>query len=221
MTRVEAVARIHLGLGFRSDQTTNIQSMLIEAQRLLEMMPMLPYFLLTEDSDLDGEANSPDVTLPSDFLREDENERVRFIETSGRVSFMEKGDFEALTNNYQKLADADQVTATTTTVVRAYALRLATIRVFPKPTVDYTVRMSYYAKQAVLNTDGATNLWLSELYMPEVLIGFAGMRMAGLLRDKDAVSEFKVMYDIAWASVQAKSIERELASRDVRMGSQA
>ena len=82
VTRSEAVRRINDGLGFRPDGHSlepKIILRLQEAQRDLELGKTLPRFLIREDQTVVLLAGAHTALLPSDFIREDDDNRLHFF----------------------------------------------------------------------------------------------------------------------------------------------
>src|SRR5688572_18012393 len=81
MLRSTAVQRINDGLGFRADGHS-LESKIIlrlqEAQRELEKGKTLPKFLILEDQTLTLLAGDHTIALPSNFIREDDENRIHY-----------------------------------------------------------------------------------------------------------------------------------------------
>lgn len=183
MTRDEAVARIQQGLGFRSDKATEIAAVLKERQRQLERGRTLPKFLLVEDATISLSANTNSVALPSDFLRI--ASRLRYtVDGQNRPEFISWKDYEEGLDAYEVNYSAGPQIAT---------LRNDTILFAPTADRAYTLTWDYYKKADVLANGSTTNEWLDEDYIPELLIGEAGMTIARDLRDKEAMAIFSQM----------------------------
>lgn len=189
MDRDLAVTRVQEGLGFRSDQVSTIISRLQEAQRELERGKTLPKFLLVEDQTLSFLQATSSVALPSNFLRRAEKE-LRY-----RPSETDKYAFVPWKNYNDAYKAYSNVTASGPKVA---SLRTSSIFFFPEADRDYTLYWDYYVKDDLL-TSNIENLWLANA--PELLIGFAGARIARDDRNKSAEALFGTMYNearLAW-----------------------
>lgn len=193
MTRDEAVAQVQIGIGFRSDLTAKVQFMLLQAQIWAEKLPNLPWFLETEyetsttaPTTTDGGGNTiyeERVQLPSNFLREKENERLQILRPGSDAQGYQdlvKRDHAYLQKYYQREVPYDLTDDTTGLSYRSYAIaslhgvpRMYCIskdywRLFPRPDAAYPLRIIFYKKDAALSSD-IENLWL--LHYPYLLIG--------------------------------------------------
>lgn len=208
MIRSLAVSRIQRGLGYRRDQEENIILALQEAQRLLERGTSLPYFLLQEDEALSITSGSAALSLPTRFLREKTDERPH-LTVSNSTYFLEKVDFDVATERFQNVVSGKPL---------AYALRKASVLVWPTRDTTYTSYWSYY-KGAVPLTSNVENEWLEEEYgAPEVLIGAAGLIVGRDLRIPQAVEIFTSMLAIGWKGMFADGILREEENLPTHIG---
>ena len=208
MTRTEAVARVAEGVGFRTDLDARIISYLQEAQRDLERGKTLPRFLLLEDQTLSLASGAQNVTLPTGFLREDDNALPRYTPTGATVPYIVKkrGMNEAI----------EAYGGATASGPKIYVLRNSTLRFYPTSDRAYTLTWNYYKAAVTLNND-VENLWLANA--PEWLIGEAGVRLAQSLRDQDAAAIFDVIRTAGRAATFADDIARDLAGPPISMGS--
>ena len=213
MTRDEAVALIQEGLGFRTTLSSNIITHLQLAQETLEKAPTKPWFLISEDSYIDTTAAEQRLVIPTDFLEEPDQAVLRYIPdtlTDGEVDLV-KDDYDVLRKNY-----FDSSTGTIETgEPEAYALQGAYFRIFPTPDDAYTLRMIYYAKADILDTN-IENVWLE--HIPLLLIGKAGKQIAASLRDKDALAIFAGYENEGRVLLHSQNIARDMANRDMQVG---
>jgi len=183
MTRDEAVARIQRGLGFRPDLATEIAATLVEKQRELERGRTLPIFLLRESQSLTLNANESTVDLPSDFLRR--ASRIKYtISGNYRPTFISWKDYEDGLDAYETLVPRGPQIA---------ILRASTIDFVTTANQAYSLTWDYYKKADELTSGTSTNEWLSDDWLPTLLIGEAGMVIARDLRDKEAMAIFSQM----------------------------
>lgn len=184
MLRDIAVARVKQLLGFRLDQDANIVQAIQEVQQELENEPELPHFLRKPYSGLVTVANVRTVNVPTDFLREWEQDQMNITTVSSGDTTSQsvvKDELGYLRIRYP--GDVGQPVK--------YALVNKQFYFFPLPDKVYTLDGVYYAKDAVLSTN-IENLWLANI--PEIIIGGAGVLLAAGLRDKDAIQLFAGMY---------------------------
>lgn len=205
MLRSEAVARIKRGLGFRTDLDNEIVSALQEAQRLLERGRTLPYFLVVEDEILAVPSGSGEVALPERFLREKEDEPLRYVDEK-KLVVLSKIDISIGSRTFFEEGAGAPI---------AYTLRKDTIKFWPDRDKNYTLTWSYYRGAQELNAD-VENEWLEKA--PEVLIGRAGMLIAEDLSNVGAYNKFLKMYQEAWGGMFADSEMRVRENAPLRMG---
>ena len=182
MTRDEAVTEIQNTLGFRTDKSTEIVTALKNAQVKLEKGAVLPWFLLTEVASEPTVNAEERVAIPSDFIREWEEDPLWFFVagTGGDDDAwveLAKEDLAFLRDKYPGKG-----------APIAYALDALYYRIFPTPDAAYTLKHIYYKNDTVLSSN-VTNLWLT--HFPHLMIGEAGRLFAPGLRDKDAVRQFQ------------------------------
>ncbi|MFQ5741990.1 MAG: hypothetical protein ACE5HV_00195 [Acidobacteriota bacterium] len=185
MTRDEAVTEVQRGLGFRTDLATEIITALKTVQSELERRATLPWFLLTEVASASTVKDEERVPVPSDFLREYEEDALHYFNGATGVADedvwtpLAKDDLEFLRDELPG-SGAPQ----------AYALDVKYFRVFPTPDAVYTLKQIYYKTDTVLNSN-IENQWLK--YAHALLIGEAGIKIASGLRDKEGLPLFQSM----------------------------
>jgi len=209
MTRDEAVARIKEGLEFRvgTGSDAAIVSRLVEAQRHLELGRTLPNFLVQEDQVLVATAGSAAVDLPVGFIREVEGEGFHYFDViEDEEVRLEKVSVVEARSRFMDTDPGRPI---------AYVLRKATMLFYPERDISYSMTWSYY-KQAALLTTNIENVWL--LHNPDVLIGYAGWKMALDLVNEKAAARFERLFNIAWSGGFAHDIERERDNDPVYMG---
>ncbi len=183
MLRSKAVTRIQETLGFRTDQETGIIERLQEVQQIFERRAELPWFLLTEVSSISTTSGEERIPVPSDFLREWEEDPLwYFVAGTGSDADtwtqLEKDDLGTLRARFKVPGPP-----------KAYALDDINLRIFPEPDDIYTLKMIYFKTDQLLISD-IENLWLTHL--PYLMIGKAGAMLAGALRDTVAAQQFNV-----------------------------
>lgn len=203
MTRDEAVAMIKLQLGFRSNQDDNIITCLKTAQIQLELQPVKPWFLVSEDSFKRVGVSEQRVPLPSDFLQEHEDGCLYYVpdDADGPEDhvLLYKDDYDVLKGNFVNEPTGPP---------QAYSILGKYFRVFPVPDEQYMIRMTYYKQDTVLSTN-VENGWLK--YAPLLLMGKAGQMIAGgPLRDAEAMKVFQ-----GWEAQGSLSLSGQETARNV------
>lgn len=211
MTRDEAVAMIKLQLGFRSNQDENIVLCLKLAQEQLELQPIKPWFLVSEDSYKRLTADEPRLILPSDFLQEIEDGTLYYVPDDSEGPddhvLLEKDDYDVLKANFKGVVSG---------APQAYSLLGSYFRIFPIPDDVYMVRMVYYKKDTVLSTN-VENGWLKNT--PLLLMGKAGQMIAnGPLRDKDATAVFQSWEAQGSLSLNGQEVARNMINHNRQIG---
>lgn len=225
MTRDDAAARIRREIGFRPAGTSLddiIVSCLKEAQRDLEKGKTLPRFLLKQDQTLTLASGDHFVTLPTDFIRESDETRIRFFQTGSDVPtyLTRKYYIDASMANLH--GSADSLTTNDPVAPSVYVVRFG--KSFKKldfiTTADkaYTLYWDYYAQADVLATGSTENDWLADANAPEWLIGEAGIRVARPLGNANAVQVFTSMRDAGRAACFGEDLAAETASGPIQMG---
>ena len=212
LTRTEAIARIQQGLGWRADKSAEILLELRLKQSELEKGQSLPWWLRTDGS-LTGTANVATLTVPTGFIRFDEETALRFDDDpNDEVALVDYDDL--------LLLGVDDATGEAETgAARWIAIRQSTFIVRPIPTASFTINGSWY----VVDTDlanvaaGASNQWLT--YAPLVLIGLAGESMAMDLDYLESAARFQKMYQDANSRLIADIVLRQYSGRDYQIGS--
>jgi hypothetical protein len=241
--RDNAVARIQMHLGFRTDKVTEIQNALQDVQDTLERGSTLPYWLVVEDGTFTITPSMPpsalprEYALPTGFLQDidEQDGTLRYQKSQpGPQIFLEKLDYKVAerrfygqtTVNYDQgvvIVPSEDTQFSPGTPV-AYVIRENTIRIYPGPDVTYNLLWSYYKSDAALNGSNVENGWLKNV--PYLLIGHAGLLMAMAMRDADAIAVFKDMLEGtpgtdrkgAISDYLALLVEREISGRNYAMG---
>lgn len=214
MTRDEAVAAIKLQLGFRANQDANIVTCLKQAQQQLELQPVKPWFLVSEDSYIRTTADEDRLPLPSDFLEEVDDAVFKYVPdgSEGIADEVEliKDEYDVLRRNFKQ---------TVSGAPEAYCLIGSYFRIFPLPDDEYLIRMIYYKQDTVLSTN-VENGWLK--YAPYVLMGKAGQLIAGgPLRDAEAFKIFQGWEAQGVLALNGQNVSRSMANRRLQIGGPA
>jgi len=210
VTGADAVLRISDGLGFRTGIDQLLLRRLQEAQKSLESGKTLPRFLLQEDQSI-SISGSNVAALPTDFIRMDESELVKFIDPdTGGTKFVKP--VNSLAMGLEAFKDS------TSTIPLAVLVRKATLYFFPTTlTAPFTFTWSYYKRAAVIAL-GSENEWLGNKEGgAEWLIGEAGSRAAGDLGNARK-QFFDAMALKGRADLFGEIIEKEMQSGPVIVG---
>lgn len=208
MTRDEVVGMVQQVLGFRTDLTDTIVTNIKAAQSLLELGPTKPWFLLSEESETTTSADSHRVQLPTDFLCEAEDAALiyRPDDTTEEEVILGKRDYDVLLKDYPRTYETDDEREP-----RYYCIRGDYFLIFPLPDVEYTLRMVYYKKDEVLDSD-IENQWLK--HVPILMAGMAGKLLAPGLRDGNAFAVFADWERTGRSALFTRSEDRDHSGRD-------
>jgi hypothetical protein len=245
MDRDTMVARMQQKLGFRTDRTTECQNALQDVQDELERGGTLPFFLQQLDQTftitpaVPKSATPQEYNLPVGFIRDvdEQDGTLRYQKASpGPQVFLEKMDYKnaelrfygktVVTYDQGVVIVPSEDTQFSPGTPVAYVVRTNKIRIYPGPDITYNLLWSYYAHDTPLNGSNVTNQWST--YAPYLLIGKAGMLVAGDMRDADAYGLFsKIVFgdpqipgDVgALKQYLAFLFEREESGRTYAMGS--
>lgn len=207
MLRSEAIGIIKRGLGFRQTQDAAIIAALQSAQRDLEAGKTLPNWLLVFDQPISVTAGTAVIAMPTGFLRLHEEYEMYFLNDEGQpVNLPRKNPQEAQAAYAQSEALFPAV----------FVIESPTSgRLVPTPTSNFTAYLTYYRAADVLNTE-TENAWLR--FVPNYLVGLAGMKVAGDLRDAGALQSFTSMAKLGGQGYMGEVVEQELAGRPLIMG---
>ena len=217
MDRNAAVAEMKRGLGFRPNMDTTIIEALKAAQRILETGRTLPEWLLEFDANVAVTADNPAITLPTGFLRMHDDYDLYYTNTDNARVFISRRNFTEAYQAYVASGDEDDhVEQANSSYPQVWVMRGKSAGILvPTPTVSFTAKLTYYKAAQVLDSN-VENAWL--LNAPDLLIGLAGIKVAGTLRDKDAVAAFTTQYKMGQGSFMGDVVENELAGRGLVMG---
>lgn len=218
MTRDDAVLRIKDGLSFRTGTSLDdkIVARLKEAQRDLESGKTLPRFLLLEDQPLSLVLGAHSVKLPTDFLRDDDDNLIHYTPTNTDIPF-----FLARKQKYSDVVQANIRSPNDPVGPKVYVIRNSIIDFVTTSDRAYTLVWNYYKLGTVLTSGSTANEWLNETPgqgAPEWLIGEAGIRIAANLHDKDAIEDFTNMRERGRAACFGNLIALEESGGPYVMG---
>lgn len=207
-----AIQRVKDGLGFRTGTVLDARITLRfqEAQRDLERGKTLPFFLKREDQTLTLLSGTSRVTIPADFLREDDSNPLHYTPTGTNKPF-----FLKRVNVYRDAVEGNIKAVSVPTGPKVYVSRLTFLDFITTADRTYTLTWTYYRAAELLTSD-IQNLWLASA--PEWLIGEAGLRMAADLRDTNGLAIFTKMRDVGRADCFAETVAAEEAGAAYEMG---
>ena len=212
MIRADAVTRVQRLLGFRSDLETEIIDALKDSQVELEQMAELPWFLKSEMASATTIVDETRIALPTDFIREvdadEEGGLFYYVSTADedeRWVQLEKKELAAAIAAYQDAVGPPVV----------YSIDDAYVRVRPISDAVYTVKMIYYYKDVVLDTN-VENQWLKHAH--ELIIGKAGQKVAAAARDAAAMQAFVSMESNGMKRLETENVARVEVGRMRTMG---
>ena len=209
MLRSEAVTRIQRWIGFRTDLETEIITALQDAQDELEGGQELPWFLRSEVSSITTVADEERVPLPSNFLREWEDDHMWVYDAAAT----EAAD---VWKPLLKLSlDQMRLDYPGTGEPKAYATSGLYWRIGPVPDDVYALKTIYYKADTVLTSD-VENMWLK--YASDLMIGLAGQKISVPSRDAEAFAAFQQMEIKATNRLLIENIQHEQQNRSNQMG---
>jgi hypothetical protein len=217
MTRDEAIALLLLRATRSGDAalTTAMQTeMNFVQQQVLEKLPTLPWFLVSEFLTATTIPEEERILLPADigvtgrsFLREHETCSLWLLPT-GATDWVElrKDDYDVLYNRYKS--------ATGTPV--GYSLDNTYFYLKPTPDVAYSLRMRVYLRDTPLTTNVENN-WLK--HAADLVIAETGVVLAGqYLHDEMLLARFDAAAQAARHRLLIAHEAREHAGRDYAAG---
>lgn len=212
MNRATAVSTIQQLLGFRSDLETEIITALQQAQVELEAEAELPWFLVSEVSQITTTVDESRVPLPTDFIKEASEEEGGGLflfdsaaDEDEQWTPLEKVNLSAIRAMYQSSDGTPAV----------YALDDQYFRLGPIPDDAYVLKMIFYQKDDILDSN-IENKWLSKA--PEILVGIAGRKIAEAVRDAGALQTFANMEARGRKRLEDFAVARQEEGRTRQMG---
>lgn len=217
MDRTAAVQEIKRGLGFRQTQDSSIILALQSAQRILETGRTLPDWMIEYDALISVTTGVPTFALPTRFLRMHDDYDLYYLNSDGARVFIPRKNYTEAYQAYVASGDEDdEVDVATSSYPQVWVQRSKTVGLLvPTPTVSFSAYLTYYKAGELLTSD-VENVWLANA--PELIIGLAGINIAGMLRDKDALVYFTTKYKMGQGSFMGEVVENELAGRGLVMG---
>jgi hypothetical protein len=209
MTRDEVVAIIAERLGQRTDLNAAIiaEMQLAQSIRLEQNGKFMPWFLLTEYSTVQTEADEPRVAVPDDFIQEEEESGLWVQTDAGIWIELRKASEDKAFNAYEGVEPAQP---------ERYALAGDHLTLFPTPDKVYNLRMRYFAQDIPLTSD-IQNKWLK--YAADLVIAEVGQVLAGRhVQDQTLEAGFQMDKAAAWQRLWLMHEARMHANREYSMG---
>lgn len=200
-------------LGGRTEATLRATA-LLEAQHVqenaLEGDAFLPWFLIKQDTSLVLSVGTREVVVPSDFIREvEDDDALVVVDSEGIEHTLEKKSLAELRAFWTPEATAS--------VPKNYALVGSNLMIFPLSEKALQLKLRYFAKQALLNDDSVETSWLK--YASDLLLARVGYIMSSLhIRDDEKAAEFAGQITAARSRLIAEDQAREEANRSRTMG---
>lgn len=212
MTGQHVLDMLMARLGNRTEAAlrANVLLEMIQFQAItMEKGPYLPFFLLVNEEPLTVTADVRAVALPSDFLRELEEDSLFILDDNSVPQPMVKGSYDELAAHHGLDADS--------TLPLDYCIRGTDILLFPKSSVARTLQLSYFASDAVPADTTTENLWLK--YASDLLLAGTGEIVAGQYLQN---SELSVIFAGQKMAAQDRLVRddtaRQEAARSREMG---
>lgn len=167
-------------------------------------LTIIPWFLLEERSYSSVTAGEERVSLPSDFLRENDDDDMQIFDTAeGNWSEMRKSTMDAMRVRFPDELEGRP---------QWYDYAGTYFRVRPIPDLTtYRLYMTYY-KQDIVFATGSENEWLK--YYPDLLIAEAGIPVAIGIRNDAALTLFREMRAAELSRLTIDTEAREQANAD-------
>lgn len=216
LNRTQIIAVVLNRAGNRSDDSTLVgyaKSELDLAIAELESQPFLPWFLLGDEVTLTIVEGDPNISLPSNFLREYEDEDVWYYNASNtptrkRLDKIDKDDLTQLNRD----VDADEP--------NQYALVGSQFVLGPTPNATAatgSLKTRFYERADALSDSVLTNDWT--LNADFLLVNKLGHVMAEqYIRDQNLAASFEKKYLVSYELLMKANVAREQANRKAQMG---
>lgn len=188
-------------------RATCLLEMVLAQQTQLEGNEHLPWFLLSEElttvTPSDGVERR--VSLPTDFLREAEEQALLIVDSEGVEHEVVKDDYDVLIQKHGYDATSD--------LPLEYALSGNYVHLFPIPSVQRKLRLRCYIRDAVpQDSTSSENKWLK--YAADLLIAEAGIVVASQhLQDPEMAATFAGMQQRARNRLFKAGVARDEANR--------
>lgn len=195
----------------RTNATLRANALLemIQYQQMnLEKGEEMPDFLEIYDQTIALSAGNRRFTLPTDFLRElDEDETLWILDDNSEYQPMVKMGFD----------DAQFTRKDTGSLPLKYVIKGLYGYTLPEPTVARTLKMNYYGTGGTIADDAVETVWLK--HASDLIIGGAGAIInAVYVKDPEATGYFAAMEARGRQRLLNEQTARAEAGRSRRMG---
>lgn len=209
MDLTQAILEIRTGLSGRTVIDAQAIRSLNSVQRGLEEGLSLPDFLLAYDVAIAVTAADPNITLPTGFLRMHDDYDMYFEDvTNGRTKIKRRKDSEAR-DAYGAVEDSENAIV--------WVLRSKTTGLLiPTPTASATYYLTYYKAEPILSSGTTANKWLD--FLPDVMIGAAGLELAQAAGYKEGIAFFQQRINRGERIRMGGIVDQELQGRTLVMG---
>lgn len=204
--------------GNRTDLTDRILSEFLLCQERYENEAFVPWFCY-KDRTLDPALLSGEhsVVLPPDFIRFDEEMDGIYHQpvAGGRWVKVKVRTWQEANETYPQGATNTDA-GITPGCPKFAALRETTLEFFPTAGQDYPIRLFYYAKQAVLESN-VENTWLkhaTDLFVADTCIALS----QHIVSEESNVGMFQQEVKRAWARLHTATEARLHSARDYELG---
>lgn len=210
----ESLDLLMLRLGNRTAPTLRAQclsEMKLIQQTDLEGMEELPWFIISEEATTVTAVLDERIELPSDFIREVEDDDLYWIQDDGTRVLIPKRGYDEGRFEIDDNAEPGPP--------ELYSVRGNYIILRPKPDLEYTIEYpSYYARQeSPVDSITSENQWFK--WVADLLIAKAGVIISGEnLKDEGLVTLFGGQQQRAMQRLANMITAREEANRNRRMG---
>jgi hypothetical protein len=206
-TLTDMIAALRFRLGNKKGIDADILREIQFAQTRLQEDPTIEYWFLLNLSTIVLPEGQAEIPFPDGFIRESEG-NLPYIDLGTSFPELEK----------MTMSHARNCFGAGVGMPRAYSLGDNVLQVYPIPDKQYNLRFSYIRQEPVLTTDPVmgTNAWTTEAM--QMLLNKAGIPLAQALRDKDALAAFTNDFNVAFAEMMTRVVQREEANFDHQRG---
>lgn len=177
----------------------------------LEGAELLPWFLIGEGAIAVTVPGERRLMLPSDFIREIEDDNLYLVNEDGTYTDIRKVGYDE--GRFELGLNPEQGPPT------LYSVRGNYILLRPTPDAEYSIRFpSYYARQPLpVDATDDQNAWFR--WVPDLLLAKTGVIIAGeYLKDTELVTLFGAQQQRAVKRLENVETAREESNRSRRMG---
>ncbi|HMX92345.1 MAG TPA: hypothetical protein PKV55_07360 [Nitrospira sp.] len=208
MTRDEIVTLLQYRCGDRNDLGPKILAEMKMVQtQILEEHPWLPWFCETSLTIPTALVSGTEtLVLPTDFLREIEDERIWLVNSLGSKRELDKYASGQIRTRFALNGSP-----------AAYALLASDILFRPIPEENYTIEWRYYGAQADMSATAGTTPWTQ--YASAVVIAEVGAVIAGRhILNPTLEAQFRNDATVAWDNLYKKHEARQDVNREPVLG---